>query len=106
MGSKVVVREGEAIHDALRRLQRKVNDKFSRSWYKSRVGYYEKPSTRKRRKQGTAAYNRRTAGTVVQLKVKRKSLTGEELPQQCVVLTPLKMKMGLKWLYERKRPWP
>jgi ribosomal protein S21 len=83
MGSKVEVREGETIHSALQRLRRKVSEQFSRSWYKSRVGYYEKPSTRKRRKQGTAAINRR-GGT----------------------LKPLKMKMGLVWLYRRKRPWP
>jgi ribosomal protein S21 len=83
MGSRVEVRDGETIRHALWRLRRKVNDQFSRSWYKSRVGYYEKPSTRTRRKQGTAAINRRA------------------LPP-----SPLKMKMGLVWLYKRKRPWP
>jgi ribosomal protein S21 len=83
MGSRVEVREGETIRSALQRLRRKVNEQFSRSWYKSRVGYYEKPSTLKRRKQGTAAINRR-----------------------CGTLNPLKMKMGLVWLYKRKRPWP
>jgi ribosomal protein S21 len=84
MGSKVEVREGETVRNALHRLRRKVSGAFSRSWYKSRVGYYEKPSTRKRRKQGTAEINRRGAPG----------------------LGKLKMKMGLTWLYQRKRPWP
>ena len=84
MGSRVEVREGETIRDALHRLRRKVSQQFSRSWYKSRVGYYEKPSARKRRKQGTAAINSRSGPD----------------------LKPLKMKMGLVWLYKRKRPWP
>ncbi|MBN9118696.1 MAG: 30S ribosomal protein S21 [Planctomycetes bacterium] len=83
MGSKVEVREGETIRSALQRLRRKVSEPFSRSWYKSRVGYFEKPSARKRRKQGTAAINRKGGK-----------------------LEPLKMKMGLVWLYKRKRPWP
>ena len=83
MGSRVEVREGETIRSALQRLRRKVSGQFSRSWYKSRAGYYEKPSARKRRKQDTAAINRKGG-----------------------VRKPLKMKMGLVWLYERKRPWP
>ncbi|MBN9517643.1 30S ribosomal protein S21 [bacterium] len=84
MSSKVVVRDGETIRSALERLKRKVNQQFSRSWYKTRVGYYEKPSTRERRKQGTAAINKRNPPGV----------------------RTLKMKMGLVWLYKRKRPWP
>jgi ribosomal protein S21 len=84
MGSMVEVRDGEMIRSALQRLQRKVDQQFSRSWYKSRVGYYEKPSTRERRKQGTAAINKRNP----------------------LGVRPLRMKMGLVWLYKRKRPWP
>lgn len=84
MGSKVVVREGETLQAALRRLRRQVSEHVSRSWYKSRVGYYEKPSTRKRRKQRIADINRRSGPGI----------------------RPLKMKMGLNWLYRRKQPWP
>ncbi|WP_171474901.1 30S ribosomal protein S21 [Frigoriglobus tundricola] len=78
------MREGETIRDALQRLRRQVRQQFSRSWYTSRVGYYEKPSVRKRRKQGTAAINSRSGP----------------------YLKPLKMKMGLVWIHKRKRPWP
>ncbi len=84
MGNKIEVREGETIRSALERLRRQVGGKFSRSWYKSRVGYYEKPSTRKRRKQSIADINRKSDPD----------------------MRPLKMKMGLTWLYQRKRPWP
>jgi ribosomal protein S21 len=86
MGSKVEVREGETVQAALRRLRQHVkgSEQFSRSWYKSRVGYYEKPSVKNRRKQRIAWINQRSnPGT-----------------------RPLKMKMGLTWLCRRKRPWP
>lgn len=84
MGNKIEVREGETLQSAIQRLRRQVGNKFSRSWYKTRVGYYEKPSIRKRRQESTAARSKRS----------------------CTEKLPLKMKMGLTWLYQRKRPWP
>src|SRR5687767_2315173 len=84
MVNKVEVREGETIQSALHRFRKQVSEKFARSWYKSRVGYYEKPSTRKRRKRRIAEINRKNGANC----------------------GPLKMKMGLTWLCQRKRPWP
>jgi len=84
MGSRVEVHEGETLRAALQRLRRQVGEQFSRSWYKSRVGYYEKPCVLKRRKRRIAEINRKGGPGI----------------------RPLKMKMGLVWLYKRKRPWP
>lgn len=85
MGTKIEVLEGESIHSALKRLQTQLDHGVSRSWYKSRVGYYEKPSIKQRRKRRIAWINKRCDATTTRT---------------------LKMKMGFKWLYERKRPWP
>ncbi len=87
MSANVEVHEEETIQIAIKRFRKVVSQKFSRSWYKSRVGYYEKPSIRKRRKQHIAEINR------------RKDLKDPNS-------RTLKMKMGLSWLYERKNPWP
>ncbi|PQO34218.1 30S ribosomal protein S21 [Bremerella cremea] len=84
MTSKIELQSNESIDSAVRRFHKQISTKFSRSWYKSRAGYYEKPSVRKRRKRRLAQINRRAHP---------KSNT-------------LKMKMGRHWLYARKRPWP
>lgn len=51
MSFRVEVKEGEDIRVAIRKLQQLTCNKFSRSWYKSRIGYYEKPSVLRRRKK-------------------------------------------------------
>ncbi|MES2789711.1 MAG: 30S ribosomal protein S21 [Planctomycetota bacterium] len=58
MGVRVEVGEGESLHDALRRLRGHVQHHCRRAWYKTRVGYYEKPSVRKRRKKRLQQRNR------------------------------------------------
>jgi ribosomal protein S21 len=85
MTIKIEVLEGESIASAVIRFRKKVHQNGIRSWYKSRVGYYEKPSIKRRRKRRLAWIN-----------------------GQCFAAdkSPLKMKMGINWLYERKRPFP
>jgi hypothetical protein len=51
MSVRVEVSEVEDIRVAIRKLQQLTCNKFSRAWYKSRIGYYEKPSVLGRRKK-------------------------------------------------------
>lgn len=84
VGIKIAVGENESIQEALRRFRQELKGKGSRSWYKTRAGYFEKPSIRKRRKRRIATINQKSGPN----------------------MRPLKMKMGLNWLLLRKRPWP
>jgi ribosomal protein S21 len=82
MGVRVVVKEGESLQSALRKLSRGVDFHYRRSWYKKRIGYYEKGSIRRRRKKRLQEYNRKLwAGT-------------------------LRMYMGLKALHRREGMFP
>ena len=46
---KVIVHDGESLHSAIKRFRKSVHYAYRRRFYKTRVGYYEKPSDRKRR---------------------------------------------------------
>ena len=47
----VKIESGESIDLALRKLSKKVKSEMDRRWHKRRFGYYEKPSTLKRKSQ-------------------------------------------------------
>ena len=51
MAAKINVREGESLGDALQRFRKAVNHAYRRQFYKTRIGCYEKPSDRDRRRR-------------------------------------------------------
>ena len=59
MSVRVYVRPGEDVREAVRRLGHRMRHHCRRAWYKTRFGYYEKPSIRRRRKDRLAARCRR-----------------------------------------------
>lgn len=61
MTVKIWVREGESLPAALRRLQTKCRHAYRRQWSKTRPGAYEKPSYRRRKREGLRARNARAA---------------------------------------------
>lgn len=53
MAAKIRVREGESIDSALERFRKVVSSAYRRQFYKKRIGCYDKPSDRRRRKNST-----------------------------------------------------
>ncbi|MBK9745971.1 MAG: 30S ribosomal protein S21 [Chloroflexi bacterium] len=55
----VKAHDDESFEQLLKRFNRAVSKTYSRPWHKRRYGYYEKPSTLRRKQNRTRAQNRR-----------------------------------------------
>jgi len=51
MAAKITLRDGETLDHALQRFRKAVNQAYRRQFYKTRIGCYEKPSDRNRRRR-------------------------------------------------------
>ena len=51
MGVRIIVAEPVGLQHAIKQLKKQVDLKCRRAWYKRRLGYYEKPSVLRRRKE-------------------------------------------------------
>ncbi len=85
MTIRVEIREGENLKEAVNKLHQRVNMMFGRAWYKSRIGYYEKPSERRRRKRN--------------LRKRNLKLIEQHGP-------PVRMRHGLKTIHQREKGFP
>lgn len=57
MPGRIVVREGEELSKAIERFRHAVRHATRRQWSKTRLGCYEKPSDRRRRKEAVRKRN-------------------------------------------------
>ena len=60
----IKIENGESIDLALRKLSKKVKSEMDRRWHKRRFGYYEKPSTLKRKRQKMKKLAIQSGGTL------------------------------------------
>ena len=61
--TRIVVREGEELSEAIKRFQKRFNNARRRPAYKRRYGYYEKPGELRRKKRRLKERNRRIIGS-------------------------------------------
>lgn len=60
----VKIENDESIDFVLKKLSRKVKSEMDRRWYKRRYGYYEKPSTLKRKSKKMKKLTIQSGGTL------------------------------------------
>jgi ribosomal protein S21 len=82
--TRVSVTEEDSIELALRKLRRKVNEKYAFRWYRPRRGYYEKPSTLRRKRKKMRGVVIRSESKRLWLKVGQKERFNRNGPDNSV----------------------